>query len=299
MNNRIKTLIGALVLMTSATAQAQAQTQTQAEPVVAPKPKVYALISAVGDQITVVTQKESVGSNILDNFKRQVFKIPGNALNTHILKGLDRAMEQRDPGSKRILATLNALEMEGVPPIDREKVAMRKLLAALETLPQRLEWDTIIVVTPKFQFSGRKGMGSKLEGIGIYVQPLYSGSIGDAGDPGTEILGSDGEDTITPDGKPGKRSSRYVAPYNYTQTWVFEAKTLKVLETSARYEFQRVYDDQSTAINVAASIPIEKLGEILANFVERSVARGVGESLPSIEIGEIKPVATDAAKPKS
>ena len=218
MNNRIKTLIGALVLMTSVTAQAQAQTQTQAEPVVAPKPKVYALISAVGDQITVVTQKESVGSNILDNFKRQVFKIPGNALNTHILKGLDRAMEQRDPGSKRILATLNALEMEGVPPIDREKVAMRKLLAALETLPQRLEWDTIIVVTPKFQFSGRKGMGSKLEGIGIYVQPLYSGSIGDAGDPGTEILGSDGEDTITPDGKPGKRSSRYVAPYNYTQT---------------------------------------------------------------------------------
>ena len=66
MNNRIKTLIGALVLMTSATAQAQA------EPVIAPKPKVYALISAVGDQITVVTQKQSVGSNILDNFQRQL-----------------------------------------------------------------------------------------------------------------------------------------------------------------------------------------------------------------------------------
>ena len=72
-----------------------------------------------------------------------------------------------------------------------------------------------------------------------------------------------------------------------------------MLETSARYEFQRIYDDQSTAINVAASIPIEKLGEILANFVERSVARGVGESLPSVEIGEIKPVATEPVKPKS
>jgi hypothetical protein len=44
------------------------------------------------------------------------------------------------------------------------------------------------------------------------------------------------------------------------------------------------------------------LAEILATFVERSVARGVGEALPSIEIGEIKPVAAGAAgvaKPKS
>ena len=131
------------------------------------------------------------------------------------------------------------------------------------------------------------------------MQPLYSASLGEAGDPGTEILGSEGEETITPDGKPGKRSSRYIAPYNYTQTWVFDAKTLKVLETNARYEFQRVYDQNATAIDIAKSIPIEKLGELVSNFIERSVARGVGEALPSIEIGEIKPVATESAKPKS
>lgn len=274
-----------------------ASTIASAQQVAAPKPKVYALISAVGDQFTIVTQKQSVGSNILDNYRRDVFKVPGNALNTSILKGLDRAIEQKEPGSIRILATLNALEMEGVRPIDREKVAMTKLLATLEKMPQRLEWDTIIVVTPKFQFSERKGMGTKLEGIGIYIQPLESGKL--SADDGSEILGSDGEETITPDGKEGKRSSRFVAPYNYTQTWVFDAKTLKVLETSARYEFQRVYDQNSTAINVAQSIPLEKMAEILSNFVERSVARGVGEALPSIEIGEIKPVAAAPDKPKS
>jgi hypothetical protein len=289
MNKRLQLFLGALSLAACAIAHAQ--------PVTAPKPKVYALISAVGDQFSYVTQKQSIGSNILDNYRREVVRLPNNALNASILKGLDRAIEQRDPGSTRILATLNALEMVGVRPIDREKVAMKKLLAALETMPQRAEWDTIIVVTPKYQYSARKGMGPKLEGIGIYVSPLSSGKLSD--EDGRDILGSDGEETVTPDGAPGKVSSRYVAPYNYTQTWVFEAKTLKVLETSARYEFSRIYDPDSTALDVAKSIPLEKLAAQLEKFIERSVARGVGEALPSIEIGEIKSVASDSVKPKS
>ena len=288
MNKSLQLLFGGLVLVASATVLAQPAAPTS-------KPKVYALISAVGDQFTFVTQKQSVGSNILDNYSRVVKRVPGNALNTSVLKGLDRAVEQRDPTSKRIYATLSALEMEGVRPVDREKVAMGKLLAALEKMPQRLEWDTIIVVTPKFQFSGREGMGTKLEGIGIYVQPLESASLQDGG---ADILGSEGESTLTPDGAPGKRSPVYVAPYNYTQTWVFDAKTLAVLETNARYEFQRIYDQNATALNVANSIPIDKLADVLSKFIERSVARGVGESLPSIEIGEIKVVTPDTDKPK-
>ena len=293
MNNDTKILMAACLLLSGTSAFAQ----TSAEATATPKPKVYTLISAVGDQFTYVTQKKSVGSNILDNFSRQVIKVPNDAINSSVLKGLDNAIAQRDPGSTRILARLNPLEMEGVRPLDREKVAMKKLLETLEKFPQRQEWDLIIVVTPKFQFSERKGMGSKLEGIGVYVQPLESSKMGD--DSGNDILGSEGEDTITPDGKPGKISKRYVAPYNYTQTWVFDAKTLKVLDTSARYEFQRIYDQDSTAINVAQSIPVEKLATIFTNFVERSVARGVGEALPSIEIGDIKAVGAPPTKPKS
>jgi hypothetical protein len=290
MNKVLQGLIGALTLTVAATGYAQQ--------VATPRPKVYALISAVGDQFTMVTQKQSVGSNVLDNYRRDVFKVPGNMLNTSILKGLDRAIEQKDPSSVRILATLNALEMEGVRPLDREKIAMGKLLTALEKMPQRMEWDTIIVVTPKYQYSARKGMGSKLEGIGIYIQPLEGNKLNT--DEGLEILGTEGEEeTIGPDGKPGKRSNRYVAPYNYTQTWVFDAKTLAVLETSARYEFQRIFDQESTALDIAKSIPPEKMAELLTKFVERSVARGVGEALPTIEIGEIKPVTASTPKPKS
>ena len=285
-----------VILLLGANLGANAQATTGSVP--ASKPKVYALISAVGDQFTYVTQKVSVGSNIIDNYRREVIRVPNDAINASVLKGLDSAIAQRDPGSTRILARLNPLEMEGVRPVDREKVALKKLLETLEKLPQRQEWDTIIVVTPKFQFSARKGMGSKLEGIGIYVQPIESAGLLD--DAGIELLGSEGEDTITPDGKQtNKRSQVYVAPFNYTQTWVFDAKTLKVLDTSARYEFQRIYDPESTAVNVANSIPVAKLAEIFTSFVERSTARGVGEALPIVEMGEITPVATQPAKPKS
>ena len=286
--------LAALFVLLSATF---VSAQTPPNTIAPPKPKVYALISAVGDQFTYVTQKQSVGSNVLDNFSRQVIKVPNDAINASVLKGLDNAIAQRDPGSKRILARLNAFEMEGVRPIDREKVAMKKLLEALEKFPQRQEWDLIIVVTPKFQFSERKGMGSKLEGIGVYVQPLEGGTLRD--DAGADIMGSDGEDTVSPDGKPSNRTSKtYVAPYNYTQTWVFDAKTLKVLDQSARYDFIRIFDQESTAINVANSIPPEKLATIFTNFVEKSVARGVGEALPLIEIGDVKPVGSPTTKAK-
>lgn len=286
-------LLASFFIILSAT---QVSAQTPPDTVPPPKPKVYALISAVGDQFTYVTQKQSVGSNVLDNFSRQVIKVPNDAINASVLRGLDNAIAQRDPGSKRILAKLSPLAMEGVRPVDREKVAMKKLLESLENFPQRQEWDTIIVVTPKFQYSERQGMGSKLEGIGVYVQPLESGTLQD--DTGIDVMGSDGEDTITPDGEPDKTSKRYVAPYNYTQTWVFDAKTLKVLDQSARYEFQRIYDPESTAINVANSITVEKLAAIFTKFVEKSVARGVGEALPLIEIGDVKPVGSPTVKTK-
>ena len=289
---KIKIIMAALFTVTATSAFAEEPTQ----PATDAKPKVYMLISAVGDQFSYVTQKKSVGSNIIDNFSRKVFRVPDDAINTSVLRGLDKAVEQRDPTSVRILGRLNPLEMEGVRPIDREKVAMKKLMDTLEKFPQRKDWDYIVVVTPKFQFSERKGMGSKLEGIGVYVQPLESATLSDQ-DSGVDILGTEGEDTVDPNGKPGKTSKRYVAPYNYTQTWVFDAKTMKVLESSARYEFQRIYDPMSTAIDVAQSIPIEKLATLFTNFVERSTARGLGEALPSIEIGEMKTIGA-ATKPK-
>lgn len=293
----------ALVLLVNALSLGAISGAVLAEQAAAPaaaekKPMVWALISAVGDQFTYVRQKQTVGSNIIDNNVRQTVSVPNEAVNIAVLRGLDKAIEQRDPGSTRILAKLRAVELEGVLPQDREKVAMEKLTQALQDFPGRMTWDRIILVTPKFQMSERKGMGSKLQGIGIYVQPLERGNLDGIADFGADFSDAAEEETVTPDGKRGERSSRYVAPYNYTKTWILDAKTLKVIETSARYEYQKIYDPLSTSRNVEGHLTTEQLAKLLSTFIERSTARSVGELLPQITIGEVVPVAAKPDEPK-
>jgi hypothetical protein len=56
------------------------------------------------------------------------------------LHGLDKAIANIDPDSKRIYMALPAAQMAGVAPSEREGVAISKIVSALEKMPQRLEW---------------------------------------------------------------------------------------------------------------------------------------------------------------
>jgi hypothetical protein len=269
------------------------------------KPITYALISAVGDQFTFVSKKQSTGSNIIDNFTRKVIKVPNNALNSAVLRGLDKALAQSDPSSVRIFMSLEAAELENVLPQDREAVALGKIVAAVEKMPQRKDWDKIVVVAPKFMQSEYDGMGSKLAGLGVFVQALYSatlgGSIGEEG-ASSQIGGSEfgGSDTTAPDGAKSA-SRRYVAPFAYLQSWVLDAKTLQVLEKNARHDFTKLFDKKSTAIDVWKSIPEDVLAGRILTLAERSAAGTMGADLSAIvEIGDvtaIDPKTGDTKKP--
>ncbi len=171
-----------------------------------PPPTVYALVSAVGDQISLVRQKRQVGSNRIDHFERHMRQVPGGALNAAVLRGLDRVVAETDSASQRVYITLNPAEMEGVAPQERERVAIGKLITALSRRPERAQWTRIIAVTPRYLFSEREGMGPKLQGIGVYVQPLESATA--RGIDGVDF-GPDGmePDAVTPDGK-ASRSRR-------------------------------------------------------------------------------------------
>jgi hypothetical protein len=92
----------------------------------------------------------------------------------------------------------------------------------------------------------REGLGSKLHGVGVYVRP-----VGVRNDAFTD-QGMVEPDTVSPEGKPG-RSKKFIAPFFYAQVWVLDAATLAVLETSERYDFQRLYDPDSTAIHIEDS----------------------------------------------
>lgn len=251
-------------------------------------PKTYALISAVGDQLEFVTRKMGTGSN-LDPFTRTKIKIDNNALNSSVLRGLDKVLDETDPGSTRVYMTLNPVELTGVLPQDREKVAIGKIVATLEKIPQRSEWDKIIVVTPSFRVSEFSGMGTKLYGLGVFVQPMYSGKAPtDGGDVDLDAPG-DGNEVVTPEDK-ATRSRRYVAPYSYTQLWVLDAKTLQLLEKNDRYDNQKLFDPKSTAINVANGIDKEVLAARVTALVEKSASRALsGTSVGTrIDIGEMK-----------
>lgn len=265
------------------------------------RPTVYGLISAVGDQFTFVRQRQQVGSHI-ENFARKTVTIPGDALNAAVLRGLDKAVALQDPNGKRVYLTLNAVEMKDVLPQDREAVAIGKIVKALETLPQRQEWDKIIVATPKWLFTERDGMASKLQGFGVYIQPLYSGTLEDdlsGGAGSTDLDQVGGSTTIAPDGT-RSTSKRYAAPFAYLQVYTLDAKTLTVLDKSARHDFQKLFDPNSTALDVGKMFEPEYLAGRLERLVENTAQRAVlkVDALTDINIGDIKKVPASKITPR-
>jgi hypothetical protein len=292
-------LIAAMTALLSPSTFAQAAPTGSASAGSQIKKQVIALVSAVGDQINYVRQKRSVGSNILDNNTRLIVKAPNNGLNIAVLRGLERATNETYPGSERVFITLNAVEMDGVLPQNREEVALGKLVTALEKLPQRQDWDKIVIATPKYLQNEYSGMGPKLHGFGVYVQPLESERLDGADSPfdGLDVDSFNESQTSTPSGKRA-RASTYVAPYAYIQVWTLDAKTLKVVSKNARHDFVKLSDPESTALRVENAVTPEFLAARMDRLIERSVTMAAGGKDPGarIDIGDIKVITPEGAQ---
>ena len=263
-------------------AEASAPAAATALPLAAPgKAKTIALLAAVGDQFSYVRQKESVGSN-LEPFIRQNITAPDQLLNRMVLKGMDKAVAAEYPGAEVVMMSLRPDPPElKILPQNREAHTMGRVMAMLQSYPDRMRWDEIMVVTPKWLMSERKGMGSKLSGIGIYVQPLGSGK---------DTTESDSlDDEVRDAGESQKqRSKRFVAPFFYIQVTVLDAKTLKVLRTDERYDYRKLVNSDSAALDVQASFTPEELGAQLERFVETASRKLVVDRAGSVEIGPLK-----------
>lgn len=267
------------------------------------KPLSFALVSALGDQFTYVRQKQATGSNIIDNNNRTVVKIPNNGLNAAVLRGLDLTIGRAHPTSERVYLSLNPVELEGVLPQNREEIALGKIASQLEKMPERAQWDRIIVATPKFLLSERAGMGPKLQGLGVYVQPLESAKLSGIGEDGggfeIDVSGQGESGTVAPDGT-RTTSKVYVAPYSYIQVYVIDAKTMRVIEKNARHDFTKIYDPTSTALDVGRSIAPEVIADRMVRLIEVSVGKALGdtEAGSRVDIGDIVPVDSKKAEPK-
>jgi hypothetical protein len=287
------------------TAVAQEATDTlgkiRAKPV---KPKVYALIAAIGDQFSIVS--EAMGVSVSPHiehlgFEHRTRKAPDNLLNLMALQSLDKAVDGLDPNSKRVYLTFATAKVEKISESGREEAVLAKIRADLKTMPNRMEWDKILVATSAYSTFDNSGLASgtgkltKLAGVGIFAQPNGKGG-------GEDVMRFYGHKDLatSPDGK-AVQSMTYVAPFSYIEIWVLDPRDLSVIDRQVRHQHRKLADPLAATVDLMQSIPKEFLAKQLAEVIESSVRDAVMSSKLNdkraiVEIGPIEPVKPDDSR---
>jgi hypothetical protein len=253
------------------------------------KPKVYALVSAIGNEIFYVRQLKGTGSHITP-LRRFTIKVPDGSVDAAVLRGLDRAIAQEDPDSRRVFLRVEPGKLTGIHGTHRGGTISKQVMDDLAHAAERRDWDRIILVTPRFVNTGSDHMGDKLHGIGIYVQPLGRNFGGWDGD---SIMSSSDPKTFAPDGS-ASTSYKYNAPYFFADVWIIDARTMKVLEKKERFDFVRYYDPNG-GIDPVTNMPTEVLADKMVTFVERASSKAFQEAIGEVIVKEPR-IVNPAAK---
>lgn len=295
-------LLLGLCLWNSAAGQANDRSATQE--VGPPKPKVYALIAAVGGEFNLVVEVPTTGTHLAP-YRRTTTDVPNDTLNRLALHGLETAIAKIDPDSKRIYLILSAPQLAGVEPSLRETVAISKIVSALEKVPQRREWDRIVVATPAYRTLASNGLGSKLSGMGLFSEPLCQGGCGgwirrdDARFLDQEP--PDGVDAVTSEDKPIKART-YLAPYSYITVWILDPETLAVVDKQQGFDNQKLAEPVYKApLNLDQTETQQYLNRRVAGLISLSIGEAVLRSEVNakrgiVEVGEIKIVKPEDVK---
>jgi hypothetical protein len=272
---------------TTAALAPAAATDATAKPVVA-------VVAAVGDRIGMVRQRKSTGSHIAP-YSRRSMQVPGGSLNMAVLKGLDEALELEEPDAEHVLMAWNppeelAQRLEKAAGSDREKLLLAEVLAFLKGMPERAKWSRVELVVPYFASQELNGLGTRLSGVGIYIQPLTNERV---------QLSSDGNIEAAPDSNAGTRttvnpndgskraSATYIAPYFYFERLTLDAQTLNILKRQRMFEHTKYADPESTAVDPAKQVSPSVLAERLVGLVERAAFKSVrGEG--QVEVGPVR-----------
>lgn len=153
----------------------------------------YALLSAVGDHLTVVYAKLQTGSR-LDRNQRDIAALPDNALDRLVLRSLDAALRQTDPGAEvAALAAANAsLFRTQREVLAGQKSADATVRAFAAALPAGGADRLLLVLKHRSEaripvHDGSIGLG-RLEGVGFYVDGVTSLKSATTGYVGTGFL---------------------------------------------------------------------------------------------------------------
>lgn len=273
--------------------------QATTEPAKPVKPRVYALVAAVGEEFSKVSEVQKTGSH-LSPYRRYTAEVPDNILNRIALHSLDAAIGRIDPGSQRIYMSLPPAQMDGVAPSQRDSVALAKIVSELEKIPQRAEWDRILIATPAYRALELNGLPSKLQGFGMFQQPLCQGGCSGGRVNAADDLGQDGVEALTSNDQI-IRARTYIAPFSYIKVWILDPKTLAVLDKQQGFDSQKLADPTYKPLDLTKSATQQYVAGRIASLIELSVGEAVMRSEVAIkrgivETGEIKEVRPDDKK---
>ena len=118
------------------------------------------------------------------------------------------------------------------------------------------------------------GLGSRLHGVGLYVQDL---------DNRTEF------DVTEPDGTPGdQRRNRFVALYYYATMIMLDAKSLQVLDVQPWLIDEKIHDSKAAALHMEGTINPQIFAARLEKFAETASGTALARTLGGrVEPGEL------------
>jgi len=260
--------LGALVLATPA-----ARAEEAPGPVV--KPRVIALVAAVGTRFHVAIEHKKTGS-LLDNYSRRSREASEDVLNRIVLGALDKELAERQPDARRVYLSMPAARLETVSAPERDEYAIRKVVEALEKSPGRAEWDRIVVATPAWKNFDTSGLADRLQGMGVSVHPMNRG-LSMFLDVPAYVDSMQGDEALTPEGRYA-RSVIYVAPYSYLTIWILDPKTLAVLDRQDRFDSQKLANPGSGTSDLIEGIGKEFIARQIVAVIGRSVHEAIGRS---------------------
>jgi len=153
---------------------------------------------------------------------------------------------------------------------------------------------------PAYKFSPIKGMGTRLSGIGVYIQPLQAQHVNfGLGQNGVTLTDVDGDfTTVNPNTGETGNSSVYVATYMYFERLTYNAKTLELIKRQRFFSNTKYADPQSVEVDVAKQMSPDQLVDKLAETVERAAYRSIRPATSEVRVSPVKPLpAASAASP--
>ena len=227
--------------------------------------RTYAVLSLIGDKISIVGHETTVGSNI-DRNRRETRTVDGHALDTTAVLAASDAINRFDPRATIVMLSssdpaLYELQNELFEPQDRS----RALLASIKEPAQSQNATHLVLITKHrsdalLRLANQSVGSGKIEGVGFYLDATLRTRRTD-----THASGSG-----------------FLAPFAYIKITLVDAKTMAVIREQTVEESTTLSTARAEgSLNPADVLTPAQKTAALQGMIRRAIARGVPSVLAS------------------